>query len=117
LRISGGTDDFATFTGIGPIGQLYFDQGKLVAQDPNGSTNVYKPFVSAIPSSSGAPRMDSLGFIQGSTTNKCASFDNFQIQSDTENSQLGAALVFNYQGGFYACGPSQDVSVCGWSLA
>ena len=38
-------------------------------------------------------------------------FNSFQIQSDTENSQLGAQLVFNYVGSFYACGSGQDVGV------
>ena len=38
-------------------------------------------------------------------------FNSFQIQSDTENSQLGAQLVFNYVGSFYACGSGHDVGV------
>ena len=38
-------------------------------------------------------------------------FNTFGIQSDTENSQLGAQLTFNYVGGFYACGSGQDVGV------
>ncbi len=38
-------------------------------------------------------------------------YNSFQIQSDTENSQLGAQLTFNYVGGFYACGSGKDVGV------
>ena len=38
-------------------------------------------------------------------------YNTFSIQSDTENSQLGAQLSFNSVGGFYACGSGQDVSV------
>jgi hypothetical protein len=109
LRINGGTGGFATLTGSGPIGQLYFNQGKLVVQDPAGSTNTYKPYISAAPDVSGCTDFGPLGFVQGSSSNKCALFENFQIQSDTENSQLGAKLVFNYQGGFFVCGASQDI--------
>lgn len=38
-------------------------------------------------------------------------FETFNIQSNVESSQLGAFLVFNYAGGFYACGSGQDVGV------
>ncbi|KAG8962669.1 hypothetical protein FRC03_003922 [Tulasnella sp. 419] len=39
----------------------------------------------------------------GGTTNKCAKFTQFGLQSYHLNSQLGAKLVHNWTGGFYAC--------------
>ncbi|KAF7760999.1 hypothetical protein Agabi119p4_10408 [Agaricus bisporus var. burnettii] len=42
-------------------------------------------------------------------TNKCARYNSFHIQSNTENAQLGARLSFNYFGQFYACGSGEDV--------
>lgn len=110
LRINGGTGDFATLTGTGgPVGNLYFINGKLVVQDPAGSINTYKPFINAAVGGSGCTNFGPLGFVQGSTTNKCALFESFQIQSDAENSQLGARLVFNFEGGFFVCGAGQDI--------
>lgn len=109
LRINGGTGDFATLTGIGPIGNLYFSRGKLVAQDPAGTMNTYRPYISAIRGGSGCSTFGPLGFVQGSTSNECALYESFQIQSDTEDSQLGAKLVFDFRGGFFTCGASQDI--------
>jgi len=109
LRLNGGPGGFATLTGTGPIARLYFFQGRLTALDPAGSSNPFRPFVSATLGASGCSTYGPLAFVQGSTTNKCGRFESFQIQSNTENSQLGAKLVFNYQGGFFACGASQDV--------
>ena len=42
-----------------------------------------------------------------SSSDYCAQYNSFEIQSDTENSQLVAFLVFNYVDGFYACGSGQ----------
>lgn len=109
LRISGGAGNYATLTGTGPIGKLYFFQGQLTGQDPAGTTSTYRPYISGIPTASGCTDYGPLGFIQGSGTDKCAVFNSFQIQSDTENSQLGAKLVFNFQGGFHACGAGRDI--------
>jgi hypothetical protein len=50
-----------------------------------------------------------LGFGSSTGTDKCGTFGTFGLQSDSENSQLGAALTFNSVGGFYACGSGQDV--------
>ena len=105
LQTSGGTGSFAALGGGGPIGKLYFYQGRLVAQDPAGG---FSPaYINATPSSSECTTFGPLGF--GSGSNKCALSQSFELQSDTENSQLGARLVFNNQGGFVACGTTQDV--------
>ncbi|KAF8800740.1 hypothetical protein BYT27DRAFT_7015024, partial [Phlegmacium glaucopus] len=109
LRINGGSGGYASLTGSGPIGQYYFYQGHLVASDPAGTSSTYRPVIGAIPLSTGCTTYGSFGFVQGSSSDKCALYDSFQIQSNTQNSQLGAKLVFNYVGGFYACGSGQDV--------
>ncbi|KAF8804921.1 hypothetical protein BYT27DRAFT_7225108 [Phlegmacium glaucopus] len=99
----------ATLTGSGPIGQYYFFQGRLTVLDPAGTTYTYRPVIDAVSVSADCSTYGSLGFVQGSSTDKCALYDSFHIQSDTENSQLGAKLVFNFAGGFYVCGSSHDV--------
>ncbi|KAF8328745.1 hypothetical protein F5887DRAFT_1006844 [Amanita rubescens] len=106
LRTTGGANGYATLTGNGPIGVFYFYQGALTAA--SGSTTE-KALIAAIPASD-CTTYGQLGFAQ-STSDKCALFNTFSIQSDTENSQLGAQLSFNSVGGFYACGSGQDVSV------
>lgn len=73
------------------------------------SPSVSSPaLIAAIPMSD-CTTYGQLGFA-GSTSDKCALRDTFGIQSNTENSQLGAKLVFNSVGGFYACGSGLDVS-------
>ncbi|CAA7266672.1 unnamed protein product [Cyclocybe aegerita] len=111
LRIEGGTNGYSTLTGSSPIGQFYFYQGRLRAHDPDGSTvlQYYMPFLSSQLTSTGCTTYGGIKFIPGPSTNKCGRYEYFQIQSNTENSQLGAKLVFNYVGGFYACGSGQDV--------
>ncbi|KAG8921761.1 hypothetical protein FRC03_003403 [Tulasnella sp. 419] len=42
-------------------------------------------------------------FVVGSSSNKCAKGNPFAIQSYDQNAQLGAKLVFNWTGSFYAC--------------
>ncbi|KAF8326938.1 hypothetical protein F5887DRAFT_1084098 [Amanita rubescens] len=101
LRI--GTGNLATLTGSGPIGKFYFIQGQFLAADPSGSSNNYTPFISGSPIGVGCTSFGRLEFVQGKSSNKCAQYQSFQIQSDTENSQLGAQLVFNFIGGFFAC--------------
>jgi hypothetical protein len=66
--------------------------------------------IGAIPVSSGCSTYGPLGF-SASSTDKCAMYDSFYIKSNPENAQLGAKLVFNWVGGFYACGYSRDVGV------
>lgn len=110
FTLKGGAGDYASLTGNGPIGQFYFYQGKLTALDPAGTTTTYRPLIGSLLGSSGCSTYGPLGFTQGSSSNKCARYDSFQIQSNNENSQLGAKLVFNFEGGFYACESSRDVS-------
>jgi len=105
INPSGGGD--ASLTGSGPPAQFYFFQGALTARDASGTT--YRPYVNSIQGASGCSAGGAFGFVQGTSTNKCTQYTSFQIQSDQENSQLGANLVFNYVGGFYACGSGQNV--------
>ncbi|KIJ97811.1 hypothetical protein K443DRAFT_681251 [Laccaria amethystina LaAM-08-1] len=67
------------------------------------SSPPYRVHLSLSPSSTGCTTYGGLDFVQGTSTNKCASYSGFQIQSNTENSQLGAQLVVNFEGGFYVC--------------
>ncbi|KAF8700502.1 hypothetical protein AX14_000765 [Amanita brunnescens Koide BX004] len=101
LRTTGGANGYATLTGTGPIGVLYFYQGALTAAPG------IPALIAAIPLSD-CSTYGQLGFAQDDS-DKCALYNTFDIQSDTENSQLGAQLTFNYVGGFYACGSGQDV--------
>lgn len=86
-----------------PPAQFYFSQGSLYALSSSTSTSPYRVLLSLSPSSTGCTTYGGLGFVQGSSSNKCASYSGFQIQSNNENSQLGAQLVVNFQGGFYEC--------------
>jgi len=78
-----------------------------MAVPPPGSSMTQRPLIGAIPSSTGCTTYGPLGFTQGSSSDKCAKYDSFYIQSE---SQLGTQLSFNFLGGFYACGSNQDVS-------
>jgi len=109
LRTDGGAGGYATLTGTGPIGEFYFFQGKLVAAPRPGETATQRPLIGSIPSSGGCSTYGPLGFTGGSSSDKCAQYNTFSIQSNGENSQLGAKLAFNSVGGFYACGSGQDV--------
>ncbi|PFH53609.1 hypothetical protein AMATHDRAFT_137375 [Amanita thiersii Skay4041] len=109
LRTSGGSQASATLTGLGPIGQFYFFQGNLIAAPAAGLTSTQCPFINSVLGSTGCSTYGSLNFFVGSSSNKCARYTSFQIQSNSENSQLGAKLVFNYVGNFYACGSGLDV--------
>ncbi|CAA7266674.1 unnamed protein product [Cyclocybe aegerita] len=106
---SGGGGGLATLKGSGVPAQLYFYQGTLTVYDPNNNTFPYRPLVNSIQDASGCQSFGALVFVQGTSTNKCARYSSFQIQSNAENSQLGAELVFNYVGGFYACGSGQEI--------
>ncbi|KIM36402.1 hypothetical protein M413DRAFT_449125 [Hebeloma cylindrosporum] len=108
LRLSGGSNGYTSLTGTGPIGVFYFYQGKFVGAEPSTPAVSSPALIGAIPISSGCTTYGPLGF-SGSSTDKCALRDSFAIQSNAENSQLGAKLVFNYEGGFYACGSGLDV--------
>ncbi|KIJ97822.1 hypothetical protein K443DRAFT_681255 [Laccaria amethystina LaAM-08-1] len=89
--------------------QFYFSQGSFFAlSSSSGSPPTFSPsppykvYYNSVPASD-CTTFGQLSFIQGSTTNKCAQFTGFGLQSDTENSQLGAQLVVNSVGGFYLC--------------
>ncbi|PPQ84418.1 hypothetical protein CVT24_009815 [Panaeolus cyanescens] len=109
LRINGGSGGYSTLKGTGPIGQFYFYQGHLVALDPNGSTSTYRPNIGRVLGSTGCSTYGNLGFVQGSSSNKCAKYDGFQIQVDPENGQLGSRLTVDFTGAFYSCGAGEDV--------
>jgi len=111
VRLSGGTGGYASLTGSGPFGQFYFYQGYFVVV---GSTPTIldQVLIASQPYVSGCTPYGQLGY-STSDSDYCAQYHSFEIQSDTENSQLGAFLVFNYVGGFYACGSTLDV----WYIA
>ncbi|XP_006456403.1 hypothetical protein AGABI2DRAFT_195536, partial [Agaricus bisporus var. bisporus H97] len=109
LRTTGGAGGYATLTGSNPIGQFYFYQGSLIASPRPGSTSPQRPLIGSLLNSTGCSEYGSLGFTEGSSTNKCARYNSFHIQSNPENAQLGARLSFNYFGQFYACGSGGDV--------
>ncbi|EDR03468.1 GPI-anchored small secreted protein [Laccaria bicolor S238N-H82] len=92
-----------------PPAQFYFSQGSLYALSSPTSSPPYRVLLSLSPISTGCTTYGGLGFVQGSSSNKCASYSGFQIQSNTQNSQLGAQLVVNFQGGFYECSGSTVV--------
>ncbi|KAF8884641.1 GPI-anchored small secreted protein [Infundibulicybe gibba] len=101
---------WSSLTGPGPIGKFYFAQGKLVAVDPNGPPQTPNPtltsLISATLGPTGCTTAGALVFVQSSSSNKCARQvqpGQFVLQSDQENSQLGASLVPT-SGAFYACG-------------
>ncbi|KAF9037700.1 GPI-anchored small secreted protein [Panaeolus papilionaceus] len=109
LRMNGGSGGYSTLLGSGPIGKFYFYQGQLTAVDPNGSTFTYRPNIGRVLGSTGCSTYGNLGFVQGSSSNKCAKYDGFQIQADPENSQLGSRLTVDFTGAFYSCGSGQDI--------
>jgi len=107
LRVATATGGTSSLTGSGPIGQFYFFQGNFVLLDPTQSSTS-RGNIGSVPLNSGCSPFGPLGFF-GSTSDKCTAFATFGIQSNSQNSQLGAFLEFNFVGGFYACGSSQDV--------
>lgn len=104
---SGGGGGLASLLGGGPPALFYFYQGALTVSD---GTQTYRPLINTVQDANGCQNFGALAFVQGTSTNKCASYSSFQIQSDGQNGQLGAELVFNYVGGFYACSSGQEVS-------
>jgi hypothetical protein len=109
LRTTGGTGGYSTLTTSNPIGQFYFSQGTLTAAPLPGSTTTQRAVLGSIPLSTGCTEYGPFGFVGGSSSDKCAKYSPFAIQSDPENSQLGARLTFNSTGQFYACGSGEDV--------
>lgn len=100
----------ATLLGSGSFPKWYFWQGNLVVVDPNGGSYPLRPLINSGLTATGCSKSGALSFVLGGSSNKCAKYGNFQIQSFVENAQLGAKLVVDYTGGFYACGSNWDVS-------
>jgi hypothetical protein len=112
VRLNGGSNYFSILTGNGPIAKFYFAGGQFVAVDPSGSTQPYRGLVNTQQTGTGTcATYGQFGTVWGSSTNKCASYNTFGLQSNSENSQLGARLVFNWVGGFYVCGSQKEVGV------
>jgi len=80
------------------------------AVNPPNTAFLYRPNIGSVLGSTGCSTYGPLGFVQGSSSNKCARYETFQYQANPENSQLGSRLVFNWVGGFYSCGSGKDVS-------
>ena len=109
LRSDGGSGGYATLTGTSPIGVYYFIGGVLTAAPDSTSSIPQRALIGPVPGST-CSAYGALGFTSGSSSDKCVLYNPFTIQSNTQNSQLGAKLVFNATGGFYACGSGLDVS-------
>jgi hypothetical protein len=84
--------------------------GVLTAAPATPTSSTQRALIGSVLTSTGCSTYGSLGFVEGPSTNRCARYSTFSIQSNQENSQLGAKLSFNSLGGFYACGAGQDVS-------
>ncbi|KAF4622068.1 hypothetical protein D9613_009581 [Agrocybe pediades] len=109
LRMNPSGPGTASLTGSGIPARFYFAQGKLTIYDPDNNTFPYRPLINTLPGADGCQTFGALTFVQGTSTNKCASYNTFLIQSNAEDSQLGSELVFDSVGGFYACGGGQEV--------
>ncbi|TFK35678.1 GPI-anchored small secreted protein [Crucibulum laeve] len=109
VRTEGGSGGYATLTGTGSIGKFYFYQGALTGAPRTSSSSTLRPLIGSVLGATGCSTYGALGFTEGSSSNKCARYSSFYLQSNPENSQLGARLTFNWVGGFYACGSGQDV--------
>ncbi len=117
LRFPSAGGSSATLSGSGSFPKWYFWQGNLVAVDPTGSSTPFRPLVDESPDGFGCSTSGPLGFVQGSSSNKCAKYGSFQIQSFVENGQLGAKLVLDFTGGFYACGSTNNVGAFSFNAA
>ena len=110
VRLHGGSPSYnSILTGNGPVGKFFLTQGVLVSLDPSGSTLYPRPVVNSVLTANGCSTYGTLGFVQGASSNKCARYSTFQIQSNPENSQLGAKLTLDWVGGFYVCGVNKEV--------
>lgn len=90
--------------------------GEFNSTRPKWDIQRLHPLISGILGPSGCSTYGPLGFVQGSSTNKCSLVDTFQIQSNTEDTKLGSKLVFNFVGEFYACGGSHVSSCVVWRV-
>ncbi|KAF8641744.1 hypothetical protein AX16_009821 [Volvariella volvacea WC 439] len=99
-----------TLSGSFPVAVFYFKQGRLTVAPAPGGFSERRPLIDT--KQIGVATCATYGafqFVEGGTTNKCASFNSFYIQSNPENAQLGARLTFNWVGGFYGCGADKAV--------
>ncbi|KAJ3538437.1 hypothetical protein NMY22_g5169 [Coprinellus aureogranulatus] len=87
----------------GAPAQFYFMGNRLVVNGRQSSVNTRQV------GSGSCANSGQVVTTPGSNTNKCATFDTFGLESNRENSQLGAHLVFNNVGSFYVCGRQRDV--------
>jgi hypothetical protein len=103
-----------TLQDVGPTfpAQNYFYQGHLrCSLDRTGDPN-YRAYINTGFTNTGScATYGKLGYLQGSTTNKCATYPNFQLQANQQNAQLGSRLTVNHVGGFFACGPDEEVRI------
>uniref|UniRef100_A0A8H7XP81 Uncharacterized protein n=1 Tax=Psilocybe cubensis TaxID=181762 RepID=A0A8H7XP81_PSICU len=106
---AGGGGGPASLLGSGTPARFYFYQGELAVHDPDDSSFPYRLLINTIPAAGGCTNFGALHFVQGTSTNKCASYESFQLQSNQQDSQLGAELVFNFTGGFYVCNSGAEV--------
>ncbi|RXW21703.1 hypothetical protein EST38_g4145 [Candolleomyces aberdarensis] len=92
--------------------QNYFYQGHLrCSVDRTGDPN-YRAYISnAFTDTGSCATYGKLGYLQGefTSTNKCATYPNFQLQANSQSAQLGSRLMINNVGGFFACGPDQEI--------
>ncbi|KAJ2926001.1 hypothetical protein H1R20_g11108, partial [Candolleomyces eurysporus] len=102
---------YTTLSGSGTAIQAYFFQGSLTGTLDKSGSPTYHPFLNTSPREDGScTTFGQFGYSpQGSSTNTCASFPRFQIQSNSENAQLGSKLTHNNVGGFYSCGPDENI--------
>lgn len=109
IRLSGEADPYSILNTGQPPAKFYFYQGQLLALDPNPQFH-NRGFVNTKLAGGTCTTYGEFGVIGGTNTNKCASYGTLGLSSNQENSQLGAKLVFNWAGGFYACGATKAVS-------
>ncbi|RXW14050.1 hypothetical protein EST38_g11801 [Candolleomyces aberdarensis] len=101
---------YTTLAGSGTAIQAYFYQGYLTGTLDKSGSPTYRPLVDTGFNSDGScATYGQFGYSAHGSTNKCASFPRLQIQSNNENSQLGAKLTYNYVGGFYVCGTDEMI--------
>ncbi|KAJ2924429.1 hypothetical protein H1R20_g12669, partial [Candolleomyces eurysporus] len=101
-----------TLGGSGFPAQNYFYQGRLRSTlertgDPNYRAYINNEFTDT----GSCATYGTLGYLPGenTSTNKCATYPNFQLQANSQNAQLGSRLTVNYVGGFFSCGPDEQI--------
>ncbi|KAJ2920058.1 hypothetical protein MD484_g291, partial [Candolleomyces efflorescens] len=106
------TGSGASLGGNGFPVQYYFYQGQLRSTHERSGDPNYRVYVnSGFTNSGSCATYGTLGYLQGNyiSSNKCASYPNFQLQANQQNSQLGSRLTANYVGGFFSCGSDEQI--------